>query len=1328
MKQLFTFLVLFTVVVSTHKTKAQTLQSTPVNIVNNINAHPNIAYANGDALGKTGACGVDTVYYTYNKTTAFNGLSLNTATSGNSFAQWYPADQPITVGGFDFYAWQSTNPPAGGFVTLTCRMYAAGFDSLPTGSPLASVTVNVDSTFGGGVLTSLRKSAVFANPVTTNVPYVLTVETSSATNVSVLANNWNATPTPNGRSEWLSSVKIGPTYFRGYAVNVGGPIFNADFIFQPYVSYSLDANFTISDCNSGNNTITFTNTSSPVLFSRFYNLRAFYNITYTSCLWNYGDSSGTWYTVNGNRMYNYAIPYNVTLKDTMYGWRTGCVDSKISIVGATPQSPASSNNSPLCVGATLKLYADTIANATYYWTGPNGFTSTQQNPTLTGIGVAAIGNYLVKAIVNGCSSAVSSTYVNVITNASASSNAPICVGQTLNLSATSIAGAVYAWTGPNGFVSSLATPSKSQTTSADSGTYQVTITLAGCGTLGPFNVISAVNAIPVTPVVSSNSPLCVGDNLNLTASNLAGGTYSWSGPNNFTTNQQNPSRANVNGSFAGTYNVTVTYNGCTSPSVAATVVINNIPSAPTAGNNGPLCTGQSLSLTATTVSGASYSWSGPNGFTSTTQNPVRSNLTTLDAGAYSVVATVNGCASATANTSVAITTLTPTPVASSNGPLCPGQNFQLSASTIPGATYSWIGPNNFTSTVQNPSITNVSSIHAGIYEVTATTSGCGTSSQGNTTLVINSLPAAPSVGNNGPVCDGSTINLTASTITGATYHWTGVNGFSSSDQNPSIASANASKMGDYQVYVTVTGCGTSGTVSTFVKTNRIPATPSATSSGAVCLGDSIKLNGTAINVGPNATYAWSGPNNFSSTLANSFVSSANSSHGGTYNLIVTDSGCSSAAAGTSVNIKLTPAAPTASSNAPICEGANLLLTATAVNNASYAWQGPNNYTATSQNPILVSATAAASGSYEVVAIVNGCKSLANSTTVLINVLPAKPVVTNNSPKCVGETINLSATSSANVNYSWNGPNGFSSTLQAPSISNATQNNAGDYYVIAASATCASLQTSTTVVINKLPDAPTLTSNPANGMACVGDSVQLFASFLNGGTYTWTGPAGFGSTMQRPTVYNASTANTGQYSATVTKDGCVSAAANISLTVSPVPNTGDIDGENVARRTETKTYSVVGPLTSTYAWSTTGGGAIVSGNGTSSVNVRWGNINPAATVKVTETNASGCKGLTKTLTVDVTSAIGLDKLSLAGGNVMVYPNPANSFVYLNFDLPKSALTQVKLINMLGQTIVNQNKMVLPNEKMLIDVSNLNAGVYFVDITVDGETKIQRVVVY
>jgi beta-galactosidase len=86
------------------------------------------------------------------------------------------------------------------------------------------------------------------------------------------------------------------------------------------------------------------------------------------------------------------------------------------------------------------------------------------------------------------------------------------------------------------------------------------------------------------------------------------------------------------------------------------VVAECAPSAaPTVGYNSPIYAGMTLNLTASTVAGATYSWTGPNGFTSTNQNPSIANATIAAAGDYSVTATIGDCTSVPATVTVAVT-------------------------------------------------------------------------------------------------------------------------------------------------------------------------------------------------------------------------------------------------------------------------------------------------------------------------------------------------------------------------------------------------------------------------------------------------------------------------------------------------------------------------------------------------------------------------------------------------------------------------------------------------------------------------------------------------
>ena len=102
------------------------------------------------------------------------------------------------------------------------------------------------------------------------------------------------------------------------------------------------------------------------------------------------------------------------------------------------------------------------------------------------------------------------------------------------------------------------------------------------------------------------------------------------------------------------YNLIVT-GGClpNDTSNFVSLIVNSTPIAFTASNS-PGCIGEAINLTATTILGATYSWTGPNGYTSSTQNPVILSATTLDAGIYSLTVTNTGCSSTPATVAIIV--------------------------------------------------------------------------------------------------------------------------------------------------------------------------------------------------------------------------------------------------------------------------------------------------------------------------------------------------------------------------------------------------------------------------------------------------------------------------------------------------------------------------------------------------------------------------------------------------------------------------------------------------------------------------------------------------
>ncbi len=650
--------------------------------------------------------------------------------------------------------------------------------------------------------------------------------------------------------------------------------------------------------------------------------------------------------------------------------------------------PVVTSNSPVCEGDAIQFTTQNIPGATFTWSGPDGFTSTAQSPSVTTSTPASSGNYMVSATVGGCTSNQTSIQVSVNPRPSAPvaiNSGPHCSGQALSLSSTAVSGATYSWTGPDGFTSTSQNPTIPAATVNSTGTYTVTAVVGVCTVTD--TTVATIHSTPSFSNLSSNGPLCEGADLVLSAAASNSTAYSWSGPNGFSATGTPVTVTSATTAATGTYTVTATNANCSSTGTVHAIV-TTAPTAPVVTSNSPVCEGQSLTMSATSVSGSGYSWNGPSGFTSSSQSPSVSSATVLATGTYTVTASLNGCSS-TSTISLTVKETPDAPVASNNGPACSNGSVTLNATTVSGATYLWSGPNSFTSTLQNPTIASVSFTDAGVYSVVSVLNGCQ-SSASNTTVTVNTV--APSVSSNGVMCEGDSLQLNATTLTGATYSWTGPNGFSSSIQNPVINPATSLATGTYSVTATVNGCVSDpSTIS--VSINARPAAPVLSNNGPLCSGDQLVLSATLV---PGASYAWSGPQGFSSTLQNPVVNNIFITQSGTYTAHTIMNGCSSANSTTAVIVNQRPSTPVITSNDPLCEGGTLILGATNVSNATYQWTGPSGYTSNDQNPIISNITSASSGSYSVVVTANGCSSNAATETVTVYQAPAAPVITYNS--------------------------------------------------------------------------------------------------------------------------------------------------------------------------------------------------------------------------------------------------------------------------------------------------------------------------------------------
>jgi hypothetical protein len=584
----------------------------------------------------------------------------------------------------------------------------------------------------------------------------------------------------------------------------------------------------------------------------------------------------------------------------------------------------------------------------------------------------------------------------------------------------------------------------------------------------------------------------------------------------------------------------VIVNGCTSSFVQHSVsVVPNPPAPLINANSASVCVGNTLRLTAQTSSAnAEFRWNGPAGFTSTQRSPQILLSGTQSGGVYELYTIVGQCTSRGSNILVNVSERPEAPQAIANAEICQGQTLNLRA-LHPKQAFSrfyWRGPNNFEEEGEAVSLSNVQAQNAGIYSLVAIIEGC-TSLPGIVSVNVQEAPALIDLVNNGPLCAGENLNLVTQLIPGARYIWYGPEWgpVTSITANYSIPS-NLAKSGNYYAYAVALGC-TSRVLSTQVEVGIKPPTPIARTNAPVCSGQGLVLMASTL---PNVRYYWqgAGASEFDETQQNPVIANVQTFHSGTYSVVAIQGACTSNVASVAVQVNETPAPAQAFTNAPICAGESLRLTAVGPPGVTYNWTGPStanggNFASNAQNPVIANAGTAQAGTYNVTISRNGCVSAPVSLTVQVKSRPATPFIGNVPPLCQGQKLELNTAVIPGYQYFWSGPAGFTSSNPLNTINAITMANAGVYSLVTVLDGCTSSAVMQNVSITPAPYD--FSSEVANW--CVGQVGQLSAPQAAGYRFTWTGPAGFMSNQPTVVIPYVSGRNQGTYQLFAEMNNC-----------------------------------------------------------------------------------------------------------------------------------------------------------------------------------------------
>lgn len=637
-----------------------------------------------------------------------------------------------------------------------------------------------------------------------------------------------------------------------------------------------------------------------------------------------------------------------------------------------------------------------------------------------------------------------------------------------------------------------------------------------------------------------------------------------------------------------------------------------VPSQPSAiTGNQSVCQGTSQSYSVTNISGTTYSWQVPSGWTITSGQGT--NAITATAGAQSGTIQVtpsNSCGNGLSRTLAITVSQTPAQPSAITGPgdPCQGSQVTYSVGNVSGITFTWDMPESWSiSSGQGTNSVNVTvGMAGGDVQVTPSNScGSGPSGSLEVTVIVLPEPAGSITGDANP-CQGTSQTYSIPAQDGVTCTWQVPPGWTidSGQGTSSVIATVGALSGNVQVTPS-NDCG-NGTFSVlYIQVKTTPVQPSSVyGPPSPCQGTSQTYS---VDNVPDVVFTWQVPAGWSITSGQGTgsITALAGSAGGEITVTPSNTCGNGPSRILTVNVLSPPGQPSAISG-PInpCSGTSETYAVENVSGTTYSWQLPPGWGIISgQETHAVTAAVGAAGGNIVVIPSNSCgqgpsRSLAVSTLDL----PSQPSpISGNMEPCYGQEETYSVVAIPGITYTWQIPSGWEITSgQGSSLITTEVGTAGGVLEVFPSNICGTgASQSVSLPVNSIPQVVPVIEGA--GEACAGSQQTYSVEQEPGVTYYWILPPGWTITEgQGSSLISASVSGQGGtvsvLPSTYCGDGTVS-ELEVSVLDIPAAPTAITGTSQVCQGTIDVTFSI-DPISNAedYIWTYSGTGVTIINNG------------------------------------------------------------------------------------------------------------------------------------